>query len=162
LLLWDNGGVHRLEGLKGDRARIRDANSADLREVLLSELRGLPSLPIVELDQRVERVRNIETPDWSKARRREAVIRKALQGEGPTGALVDAAARNLGLSTRTVRRLITRYTASAQTTSLLAHLRGPKKSRRRLGTEREVSLRLLLKNDTSSARERRWRKSTRK
>jgi putative transposase len=136
LLLWDNR-VHRLEELTGDRAQIRDTNSADLREVLVSELRGLPSLTIVELDERVERLRTIETPDWSKAQRREAVIREALQGDGRTTELVDAAARTLGLSTRTVRRLITRYTASAQTTSLLAHLRGPKKSRRRLGAERE-------------------------
>ena len=79
MLLWDNR-VHRLEELKGDRARIRDANSADLWEVLVSELRGLPSLTLVELDQRVERLRTIETPDWIKAQRGEAVIREALSG----------------------------------------------------------------------------------
>lgn len=38
---------------------------------------------------------------------------------------------------RSVRRLIVRYTASAQTTSLIAHLRGPNKSHRRLGPETE-------------------------
>lgn len=105
--------------------------------MLVSELRGLPSLPVVELDQRLERLHTTGTPNWSRAQRREAVIREALQGYGPTTALVGAAAKTLGLSTRTVRRLITRYTASAQTTSLVAHLRGPKKSHRRLGTERE-------------------------
>lgn len=60
-----------------------------------------------------------------------------MQGDGPTTALVDAAAKTLGLSDRTVRRLIARYTASAQTTSLIAHTRGPKKSHCRLGMERE-------------------------
>jgi hypothetical protein len=81
LVLWDNR-VHRFESLNGERARIRSADSADLREVLVSELRGVPTLSVAELDQRLE------------------------------------------------RRLITRYAASAQTTSLVAHLRGPKKSHR--------------------------------
>jgi hypothetical protein len=36
-----------------------------------------------------------------------------------------------------VRRLIARYTASAQTTSLIAYVPGPKKSYRRLGPELE-------------------------
>ena len=43
---WE-GLLHRLESLKG--ARIRGTGSADLREVLDAELRGLPSLPILEL-----------------------------------------------------------------------------------------------------------------
>jgi len=67
LVLW-NGRVPRFEGLKGDRARIRDTNSAGLREVLVTELRGLPSLPIVELDQYLKRLRTIDTPDWSETR----------------------------------------------------------------------------------------------
>ena len=50
---------------------------------------------------------------------------------------VEAAAQSLGLSARTVRRLITRYTASAQTTSLIDHLRGPNKRHRRLGADIE-------------------------
>ena len=135
-MLWD-GRVHRFEELKGDRARVRDANSADLREVPVAELRGLPSVPMVELDQRVERLRTADTLNWNRAQRRESVIREALQGDGSATALVDAAAKSLGLSARTVRRLITRYTTSAQTTSLVAHAPGPNKSHRRLGAERE-------------------------
>jgi putative transposase len=135
-VLWD-GRVHRFEELKGDRARIRDANSADLREVPVAELRGLPSVPMVELDQRVERLRTADTLNWNRAQRRESAIREALQGDGSARALVDAAAKSLGLSARTVRRLITRYTTSAQTTSLVAHAPGPNKSHRRLGAERE-------------------------
>ena len=135
-MLWE-GHVHRLESLKGIRARIRETGSADLREVLVTELRGLPFLPIVELDQRLDRVHSIDGPEWNKAQQRELIIREALQGDGSTTARVEAAAKTLGLSARSVRRLIARYTASAQTTSLIAHPPGPKKSHRRLGPEIE-------------------------
>ncbi|HEX9382655.1 MAG TPA: Mu transposase C-terminal domain-containing protein [Gemmatimonadaceae bacterium] len=103
----------------------------------MTELRGLPSLPIMQLDQRLEELRAVNTPDWTQAQEREAIIRDSLQGDGSTTTRVEAAAKTLGLSARTVRRLITRYTASAQTTSLIAHLPGPKKSYRRLGPEVE-------------------------
>jgi hypothetical protein len=92
----------------------------------VTEVRGLPSLPIVQLDQRLEKLRVVDTTDWTKAQEREAIIRDPLQGDGSTTMRVEAAAKTLGLSARTVRRLITRYTASAQTTSLIAHQPGPK------------------------------------
>ncbi len=135
-MLWE-GRVHRLESLKGLRARIQETGSADLREVLVTELRGMPSLPIAQLDRRLDNLRLVDTPAWNKAQQREAIIRDALQGDGSTTTRVDAAAKILGVSARTVRRLITRYTASAQTTSLIAHPSGPKKSYRRLGPELE-------------------------
>ena len=103
----------------------------------MTELRGLPSLPLARLDQRREKLRTVENRDWSMAQQREAVIRDALEGNGPMTLRVEAAAKILSLSARTVRRLIARYTASAQTTSLIAHLPGPKKSHRRLGPEIE-------------------------
>jgi putative transposase len=103
----------------------------------VSELRGLPSLPLARLDQHTETLRTVENPDWSMAQQREAVIRDALEGNGPMTLRVEAAAKILSVSTRTVRRLIARYTASAQTTSLIAHVPGPKKSHRRLGPEIE-------------------------
>jgi putative transposase len=86
----------------------------------------------MQLDQRLENLRVVDTADWTKAQERESIIRDSLQGDGSTTMRVEAAAKTLGLSTRTVRRLITRYTASAQTTSLIAHPPGPKKSYRRL------------------------------
>lgn len=135
-MLWE-GRVHRLESLKGLRARIQETGSADPREVLVTELRGMPSVPIAQLDQRLDNLRSVDTPAWNKAQQREAIIRDALQGDGSTTTRVDAAAKLLGVSARTVRRLILRYTASAQTTSLIAHLSGPKKSHRRLGPELE-------------------------
>jgi putative transposase len=114
-----------------------ESGSGELREVNVSKLRGIPSLPISDLDQRLDRLRTIDTVDWSTAQQREAIIGHAMNGDGPATALVDATAKALGLSARTVRRLIVRYKASAQTTSLVAHQRGPKKTHRRLGTERE-------------------------
>jgi hypothetical protein len=99
-VLWE-GRVHRLESLRGVRARIQETGSADPREVLVTELRGLPSLPIVQLDRRLEKLRIVDTPAWNKAHQREAIILDALQGDGSTTTRVDAAAKILGLS-RTV------------------------------------------------------------
>ena len=135
-MLWE-GRVHRLKCLKGLRARIQESGATDLREVPVTELRGLPALPIIQLDQRAEHLRVVDPPDWTKAQEREGIIRDSLQAEGPMTLRVEAAAKTLGLSTRTVRRLITRYKASAQTTSLIRHRSGPKKSYRRLGPELE-------------------------
>jgi hypothetical protein len=112
-VLWE-GRAHRLESLRGVRARIQETGSADLREVLVTELRGLPSLPIVQLDRRLEKLRIVDTSAWNKAHQREAIILDALQGDGSTTTRVDAAAQILGVSARTVRLLIMRYTASAQ------------------------------------------------
>jgi len=60
-----------------------------------------------------------------------------MTGEGSTTSRTEAAAQALGLSARSVRRLVVRYKTSAQTTSLLAYQRGPNKRLRRLGAERE-------------------------
>ena len=135
-MLWD-GRPHRFESLKSNRARIREASSAELREVSVAELRGLPSLPEPELDRRLEQLRETKTIAWTAAQQREAVIRDVMNAEGPTIPLVEQAAKNLGLSARSIRRLIARYQVSAQTTSLVAFRRGPKKTHRRLGAERE-------------------------
>jgi hypothetical protein len=95
------GRVHRFEGLKVSRARILEFGSGDLSEVSVTEVRGVPSLPISELDQRLDRLRTIDTVDWSTAQQREAIIGHAINGDGPTTALVDGTAMALGLSART-------------------------------------------------------------
>jgi putative transposase len=123
--------------VKGVRARIHETGADELREVHVTELRGLPSLPTSQLDQRLENLRDVDQVAWNKAQQREAVIRDALKGAGSMTTRIEEAAKSLGLSARTVRRLVTRYTASAQTTSLIDHLRGPNKSHRRLGQELE-------------------------
>ena len=135
-MLWD-GRVCRLESLRGARARIQETFGADVREVSVTELRGVASFPTLQLDQRLETLREVDQAVWTKAQQREAAIRDALHGDGSITARVETAAKTLSLSPRTVRRLIARYTASAQTTSLIAHLRGPNKTHRRLGPEIE-------------------------
>jgi len=135
-VLWE-GRPHRFEALKGVRARIREASSKLLREVSVTELWALPSLPISDLDDRLDCQRTTDKLDWSVAQQREAIIRDAMIGDGPATPRINAAAHALSLSERTVQRLIARYKASAQTTSLVPHQPGPRKVRRRLGTERE-------------------------
>jgi hypothetical protein len=73
LVLWE-GRIHRLKSLKGVRARIQESGATDLREVPVTELRGLPSLPVIQLDQRAEHLRVVDPPDWTKAQEREGII----------------------------------------------------------------------------------------
>lgn len=49
----------------------------------MAELRGLPSLPIAELDARLDYQRAAADLDWAAAQHREAVIRNAIDGSGP-------------------------------------------------------------------------------
>lgn len=58
LVLWD-GHVCRLESLTGARARICETIAAEIREVPVTELRGVPSLPTRQLDQRLETLRTV-------------------------------------------------------------------------------------------------------
>lgn len=135
-VLWD-GRPHRFEGLIEDRARIRDPATAELREVSVATLRGLPSLPPSDVDVRLDRQRTIDPPEWSLAEEREAAVRDVVTGTGPIGPRVNRAAAALSVSPRTIRRLVARYAVSAQTTSLVPQPRGPHKTLRRLGTDRE-------------------------
>ena len=80
------------------RARIQEADATDLREVPVTELRGLPSLPFTQLDQRLENLRTVDPLDWSEAQERERIIQELLQGDGPMTPRLEAAAKTLGLS----------------------------------------------------------------
>ena len=88
LVMWD-GCVCRLESLSGSRARINENVGSDVREVPVTELRGLPSLTVLDLDHRLESLRLIDEEVWNKAQRRETIIRDALQGVGSTTARVE-------------------------------------------------------------------------
>jgi hypothetical protein len=46
---------HRFELLLGDRAQLREPTTNELREVAVSETRGLPWLPQIDFDARMER-----------------------------------------------------------------------------------------------------------
>ena len=134
--MWE-GRVHRLKSLAGARARIQESGATDLRDVPVTELRGLRLLPITQLDDRVEKLRIVDPVEWTQAQERERIIQESLRADGPMTLRVEAAAKTLGLSKRTVQRLIARYTASAQTTSLIRQPPGPKKRYRRLGPDLE-------------------------
>ena len=135
-VLWD-ARPHRFEFLLGDRARLRDPTTAELREVSVSEIRGLPCLPQIDFDARMETARTTDAVRWAVAESRETIIRAYLDGDGTIGTRLRAAADALGVSPRTIRRLVARYRISAQTTSLVPQSPVPHKIRRRLGVLRE-------------------------
>ena len=135
-VLWDTR-PHRFEFLLGDRAQLRDPTTAELREVSVSEIRGLPYLPQIDFDARMETARTTDAIRWAAAESRETIIRAYLDGDGTIGTRLRAAAAALGVSPRTIRRLVARYRISAQTTSLVPRSPGPQKIRRRLGVLRE-------------------------
>jgi putative transposase len=135
-VLW-SGRPHRFESLRGARARIRDSNSKELREVDVAEIRGLPTLAIEDLDERLDLRRTSDYPTWQTAIQREEIIRQTMVGPGPAKPRIRSAAQSLKVSTRTIQRLIARYKSSAQTTSLVPHQPGPRKLHRRLGAVRE-------------------------
>lgn len=123
-ILW-SGRPHRFQSLRGTRARIRDPNSKEFREVNVAEIRGLPTLALEDLDDRLDRWRTSDAPTWQTAMRREEIIQQAMVGPGPTKPRIRSAAEALEVSTRTIQRLIARYKSSAQTTSLVPHQSGP-------------------------------------
>ena len=104
-----------------------------MHEVEVASLRALPSLAVSDLDARLATQRDIDPALWSIAQSREEIVRDIISNDGPTEAKVHGAAKALGLSMRSVYRLLARYRAAAQTTSLAPQIRGPHKKRRRLG-----------------------------
>jgi hypothetical protein len=135
-VLWE-ARPFRFVSLQGSTASIRDSVNAELHEVAVAELRGMPSLPPEDLDQRVDRLRTASDQSWSSAQQRESIIRELLNREGSMAERLAAAATVLGVSPRTVRRLVRQYRVSSQTTSLIAKPPGPHQKRRRLGPTRE-------------------------
>ena len=135
-VLW-NARPFRFVSLQGSTASIRDSVNAELHEVPVADLRGMPSLPPEDLDHRLDRLRTVSDQNWSLARQHESIIRELLGSHGSMAARLAAAAAMLDVSPRTVRRLVKQYRVSSQTTSLVAKPPGPHQKRRRLGPTRE-------------------------
>jgi putative transposase len=127
----------RFVALCGATAKIRDSVSAELSEVAVAELRGMPSLAPEDLDLRMDLVRTTSEHSWALAQHRELIIRQLLEREGSMAERLKSAANVLGVSPRTVRRLVGQYRVSSQTSSLIFKPPGPHHIRRRLGTTRE-------------------------
>jgi hypothetical protein len=156
-VLWDTR-PHRFEILLGDRAQLRDPTTAELREVFDSEIRGLPCLPQIDFDARMETARTTDAVRWAAAESRETIIRAYLDGDGTIGTRLRAAADALGVSPRTIRRLVARYRHRPR-----AWCRGHRGRRKFVADsgcfERESSLR-PSRLAFSSDRGPRWKKST--
>jgi hypothetical protein len=72
----------RFVSLHGSTASIRDSVNAELHEVAVAELRGMPSLPPEDFDQRVDRLRTASDQSWSLAQQRESIIQELLKRDG--------------------------------------------------------------------------------
>jgi hypothetical protein len=105
----------RFVSLQGSTASIRDSVNAELHEVAVADLRGMPSLPPEDLDQRVDPLRTTSDQSWCLTQQRESVIRELLNREGSMAERLAAAATVLDVSPRTVRRLVKQYRVSSQT-----------------------------------------------
>jgi hypothetical protein len=127
----------RFVSLHGGMASIRDSVNDELHEVAVAGLRGMPSIPPEDFERRVDRLRTASDQSWSLAQQREPIIRELLSREGSMKERLAAASEVLGVSPRTVRRLVGQYRVSSQTTSLVAKPPGPYQKRRRLGPTRE-------------------------
>jgi hypothetical protein len=73
----------RFVSLQGSTASIRDSVNAELHEVAVADLRGMPSLPPEDLDQRVDRLRTTSDQSWSLAQQRESIIRELQMPASP-------------------------------------------------------------------------------
>jgi hypothetical protein len=82
----------RFISLHGSTASIRDPVNAELHEVAVADLRGMPSLSAEDFDQRVDRLRTVSDQSWSLARQRESTIRELLNREGSMAQRLAAAA----------------------------------------------------------------------
>ena len=83
--------------------------SIPLMRAILGRGGHATSLPPENFDQRVGRLRTASDQSWSLAQQRESIIRELLSREGSMGERLAAAAEVLGVSPRTVRRLVGQY-----------------------------------------------------
>jgi hypothetical protein len=64
----------RFVSLHGSTASICDSVNAELHEVAVADLRGMPSLPPEDFAQRVDRLRTASDQSWSLAQQRESIM----------------------------------------------------------------------------------------
>jgi putative transposase len=83
------------------------------------------------------RLLEIGEEQWAEAVRREAVVRSLASQPNSSRAIVSGAARDLGLSTAQLYRLIRLYRANPVTQSIVAKKPGPARGTRRLPLEIE-------------------------
>ena len=104
----------------GSSTRIRDVATGKEHDVPVDELHGIPAMGQVKNDEhRWALVRDSTRAEWKQARRRERVLNRCISGDGNASARVQFACKALGLSRRSIYRLLATYRAAAQTSTLI-------------------------------------------
>jgi putative transposase len=123
----------------GSSTRVHDVATGEERDVSVDELQGIPAIGQIESpEQKWALVRGSTRAEWKQARRRERVLKRCLSEDGDASARVQFACKSLGLSRRSIYRLLANYRAAAQTSSLIAKHRGTPPAGRRLTAAREA------------------------
>jgi hypothetical protein len=64
----------RFVSLHGSTASIRDSVNAELHEMAVADLRGMPSPPPEDFAQQVDRLRTASVQSWSLAQQRKSIM----------------------------------------------------------------------------------------
>lgn len=139
VVAWNARTVVIVGPTDGSSTRIHDVATGEERDVSVDELQGIPAIgPIENPEQRWALVRDSTRAGWKQARRRERVLKRCMSEDGNASARVQFACKALGLSRRSIYRLLANYRAAAQTSSLIAKHRGTPPAGRRLTAAREA------------------------
>jgi putative transposase len=123
----------------GSSARVRVVATGEERDVAVDELQGIPAIgPIESGELRWGLVRDSTRAEWKQARRRERVLKRCISGDGAASTRVEFACKALGLSRRSIYRLLANYRVAAQTSSLIQRHCGTPPAGRRLTAAREA------------------------
>ena len=122
------------DGLVGIEDLITGAHS----DVSLADLRSRPTAVIgTQIDVQLEAVRSAPDGLWQRATIRENALTALLEGSGSLAARAKEVATQHKISVRTLYRWLARYRDAAQTSALIAHVRGVRTGARRLDIDRE-------------------------
>jgi putative transposase len=123
----------------GSTARVSDVATGEERDVAVDELQGIPAIgPMESGELRWGLVRDSTRAEWKQARRRERVLKRCISGDGAASTRVEFACKALGLSRRSIYRLLANYRVAAQTSSLIQRHSGTPPAGRRLTAAREA------------------------
>ena len=123
----------------GSITRVRDVATGTEHDVPVDELQGVPAIGRVRGDQQGwTLMRDSTRAEWKQARRRERIINRCISGEGTAATRIRFACKALGLSRRSIYRLLAAYQTAAQTSTLIQKHRGTPLTARRLSAAREA------------------------
>jgi putative transposase len=142
---WSTRTVVIIGPLDGSTVQVRDLATSEQHVVSVEELQGIPAIGQIESDERRwGLVRDSTRVEWKLARRRERVLRKCISRDGNQPEGIEFACKALGLSRRTIYRLLADYRAAAQTTTLIQkHCGTPPASRRLAATREAIAMRCI-------------------